>query len=425
MGLSEDKPKYHSYPTWIMRTAIILQVSQGLSYRQVQEVLRTILCIMCLTMSVPCPNTIRQWVQKYSKNELKKGEENEESKILVIDESIGMGQEKAFLILGVDAEDWAENPRSLKHEDTKVTGLQSKKSWKGPQIAATIKRVRGTVKYIVSDNGSVLKKACELADIVRVPDCTHYMGNLLKKHSTQSKSVQTLFTKMSKIRQQWGQTEYAPLITPNMRTKSKFLNMYAIVDWVKIILANWDNLDEKHQTKVSFLKEDEVCLQELICLVNTIKDLSELFKNKGITEQTCTEIQAIFAKKCTNYAALEKLKIDIIDYVEKIRASLPNESCILCCSDVIESYFGKYKNRNEKKASQGITQDILVASLFGADFCVDELKEAMESTSWADVNAWSKENLVPSMGEEKRNFWRKVSSKLPNTPLKNTEVCTG
>lgn len=421
LGLAVDKPMYYKYSTWLIKVAIVLQVSHGLSYRQVQSVLKTICCIMCLTMSVPCPNTIRQWVQKYSKSVLEKGEENEQKKIVIVDESIGMGQEKALLMLAIDAEDWAKNPRSLKHEDTMVVGVETKKSWNGPQIKGQLKQVRGNIKYVVSDNCSVLQSACKLAEIVRVPDCTHFMGNLLKKYSEQSESVQTLFNKMSKIRQQWGQTEYAPLITPNMRTKSKFLNMFAISEWVGKILVSWDNLDTKQQNKVLFVKENEGDMKELVCLVNTIKKLSELLKKKGITAQTILEIQGIFALQSNNYASLEKLKEDMTDYVQKIRDSLPKESCILCCSDVIESYFGKFKNRNEKKASQGITQDILVASLFGAEFCVHRIKEAMEAISWLDVTTWHKENLVPSMGETKRKFWKE---KLPKAALKKRKGCT-
>lgn len=421
LGLSMDKPFLHKYPMWLIRLAIVLQISSGLSYRQVQSVLKRMCCIMCITTSIPCPNTIRQWGHKYGKSVLEKGVANEQSKILIIDESIGMGQEKAFLILAIESENWAKNPKSLTHEDTVVVGLQTKKNWKGAQVSEQLKQVRGNIKYIVSDNGSVLKKACELADIARVPDCTHYMGNLLKKYSEKSPAVQTLLAKISKIRQQWGQTEYAPLITPNLRTKGKFLNMFEIAEWVEKILTIWDNFDTKQQGKIFFVKEDEKSMKELVCMVNIIKDLSKNLKNKGVTAQTITEVQDIFSQQSNNYPAIEKLKEDMMSYIEKIRALLPKESCILCCSDVIESYFGKFKNRNEKRASKGIAQDILITSLFGAEFCIHSIKDAMESTSWADVTDWHKENLVASMGETKCNFWKEKNSKIAQ---KKTVVCT-
>lgn len=200
-AIGMEVPKGHSYFTWIIQAAINLQVKCNQSYRQVQQSLGVLIFLMGFTLKIPCANTIRQWVHKFGKSELEKELENAQSKVLVIDESIGIGQEKVLLILGV--ENWAENPRNLSHEDAIVSGLQTKKSWTGVAIAEQIKKVKGAKKYVVSDSNSTLKNACKLLGLVHVPDCTHFMGNWIKNYCEKNEECVKLLGQMSKIRSQW------------------------------------------------------------------------------------------------------------------------------------------------------------------------------------------------------------------------------
>ena len=410
--LGMECPKGHNYPLWLMHTGINMQVRFGQSYRQVKNSLSIMLILMGFNMKTPCIGTIRQWVQKFGKSELGISQENEAPKVLMVDESIGIGQEKVLLFLGIKAENWRENPSNLKHEDAMVVGLQTKKSWDGKTIAKNLQEVKFKVEYVVSDCCSTLKRAYELCGWVHVPDCTHFMGNLMKHHHEKQEGYEKLLSGMSKIRQRWGQSKFSAMITPDMRTKSKFLNLFAIADWLEKILDNWENLNAEEQSRVSFVQELSNYAKEMICMCKIIKQLSELLKTKGITPDSYMQIQNIFSRSRKESPTLESIEKAMLEYVTKVRASLPKENSILCCSDLIESYFGKFKYRNKKTNFQGITQDVLSMALFGANISCENVKNAMETTSWSDVNAWGKENLVDSFAKNKRNFWRKISPKI-------------
>lgn len=412
-GVIEECPKGHSYSLWQIQAAVNMQVYCGQSYRQVRYSLRVIMLIMGLYLRVPCVNTIRQWVQKFGKSELERGKENEAQKIIIMDESIGSrGQEKVLLFLGILSENWVENPRDLKHEDAMAVGIKTEKSWTGKKISEQLKKIKGGVEYVVSDGCSSLKSACKLSGLVHVLDCTHFMGNFMKKHHEKQEGYEKLLSGMSKIRQQWGQSAYAALITPNMRTKAKFLNLFAIAEWLEKILNGFSKMTVSEQERVNFVVDLSEYANELICMVKIVKELSVILKSQGITIETEQHIRAIFSSRANQYAVLPKMEQSMLEYVRNIRASLPEKTSIMCCSDLIESYFGKFKNRNEKSASQGITQDVLSIPLFAEQRDLEKVKQAMESTSWADINKWAEENLVQHFGKTKRNFWEKVLPKI-------------
>lgn len=62
----------------------------------------------------------------------------------------------------------------------------------------------------------------------------------------------------------------------------------------------------------------------------------------------------------------------------------------LCCSEVIESIFGRYKNKGGMKA---ISADILAIPLYGQKISVAWVKNAMEKTLLNNVENWEAEQV--------------------------------
>ena len=89
----------------------------------------------------------------------------------------------------------------------------------------------------------------------------------------------------------------------------------------------------------------------------------------------------------------EQFITNMNDYLSNQKAKLPNVDQILCCSDIIESMFGKYKNKGGVKI---ITEDDLKIAAYSEDKNIFQIKQAMEHVKIADVLNWKKNNTTIS-----------------------------
>lgn len=412
--LGGDKPYRHKYPSSLLYLAIYYQAIVGLSYRQVRLVILRLKVMLDLEMSVPSASSVRNWVRKAAYYELKRGKSIEWGQsILIIDESAGIGQEKMLLILRIKAEK-VKKGSSLGFGDVEVLSVKSGKSWTGEQIATEIgilkKRLNLEIKYVLSDRCSNLLKSCKVGGYRHVNDCTHQQASYLEGYYSKAEDFQELMKRVGKIRQKWVNSKNSALIAPNMRTKSRFLNLFEIVEWMRKILSAWEKLDTEVRIELAFLHQYDSLIKELVCMLNLIKDLSAEFKTQGIDKNTQARVQVIFDKANSKCPNILDFNLKIKAYIDNMRTDFDENDTILCCSDVIESLFGKFKNRNQQGTTQGITDDMMVMTLFNGDFNQEQIFQAMEKVKLADIDVWTKENTVPSFAKTKNDYWRNLGT---------------
>jgi hypothetical protein len=63
---------------------------------------------------------------------------------------------------------------------------------------------------------------------------------------------------------------------------------------------------------------------------------------------------------------------------------------LLCCSDIIESTFGRYKNKGGMKA---ISADVLSIALYNQTLGIDFVIEALGKVSEPQVKTWEQKNV--------------------------------
>jgi hypothetical protein len=412
----QKRPYRHKFQMWLILIAIQFQYKDNLSYRQVREVLSNFLTSMGSSLKPPSASSIRNWVRKLGYYRLwfyagiSKGD-----KVLIMDLSAGIGQEKVLVLLGIPLEKWKKSPATLSFSDIEVLQVKTAKTWNGETIKAEIEAVKlkieGDFRYIVTDRDSTMKCACRLSGYQNVSDCTHWMSSCLERYYKETEVFKELQTKLGKMRQKWVNSKYSALMAPNMRTKSRFLNLYEIIDWLNILLKNWEKLDTDIQQAVDFIKTHEALILELGAMIKLIKEISKLLKGQGVNDKTALNIEALFNKEPLSTTILGRFKEDMLSYIKDIQTLLPDEQAIICCSDVIESIFGKYKYRGNKGASQGITDDVMTISLFSGNLSVPEIKEAMETVTLNNIEKWAVENTIPSFLKCRNDFFRKLGAK--------------
>ncbi len=151
---------------------------------------------------------------------------------------------------------------------------------------------------------------------------------------------------------------------------------------LKKVLFHWEGLDEEQCGILSFIKAHEALARELIAIVELVSQLSKLLKSNGVTQESKQRIQDIFKEAPLKSPTIIRFQADMETYVDTIREKLPSFERVLCCSDIIESYFGKFKYRGNKAASQGITNDLLSVAIFNNQLSSQQVLNAMEAVTW-------------------------------------------
>lgn len=112
-------------------------------------------------------------------------------------------------------------------------------------------------------------------------------------------------------------------------------------------------------------------------------------KKSGISDRSLD----YFKKERTVFSnlAVEKFQQHIFKYLTIQSDKLKDGGTFLATSDVIESLFGKYKQFSARCPLKEMGQMILTICLSTINLTTDFIREALETTSFIDVEDWLNE----------------------------------
>jgi hypothetical protein len=162
------------------------------------------------------------------------------------------------------------------------------------QILVKLAEQIGSPLQVLSDHGSDVKKGIELyqehkqPELIYTYDVTHQMALLLKHELENDDRYQAFVQHCSVTRQQVQQTELYFLAPPKQRTKARYLNIDAHVDWAQRVLSYQEQGDFS-QISPAFLWDDETKSTLADDLdVQTLAQLSNLEQAVYFEAQTLT-----------------------------------------------------------------------------------------------------------------------------------------
>lgn len=333
---------------------------------------------------------------------------------LIIDESVSIGRERLLLVLGVPLKDWAFN-RPLTHADVTVVKVAVSESWKSGDIQKIIGEITDAVKvrYIVSDRGNNIVSAIKKSDLPHVDDCGHEWARIMETLYAGNESFKALMANLGMIRKRWALGRYSHLMPPPLRSKARFLNVFPLITWIEEIWRKWDDIAEEGKQELSFLEEFRPHIEEWTILKTVVGEMARILKSEGLNSGTIERCKTMLDEKCTvrgtvNFAQIQKScwerYLDMTksekEDPEKDKASIRN---YICSSDIIESYFGRFKQKI--KGAGSITEMILSMCTWNKKFSIDEIEEALENTKLKEINSWKKENTTDSLIKKRREFF--------------------
>lgn len=350
------------------------------------------------------------WVKKIGYSQLQLPKEKADDWIIVVDESIGVGQEKVLVVLGIRRCN-VDFSRPLVLHDMIPLLVKSKERWKGEEIASELKEVKklvGNIIYAVTDACSTLKCGLREAGINHIYDITHAIAISLEKIYKNDLEFKEYATMAGQMRLKLCCSKNAHLIPPNQRSKARFLNIDTISKWgiqaLDALARNEMEKDERSQ--LEWLKKKEPFILELDKVMNFVQEISIILKNNGLSIKTKKRCIALL-KHCKG-GRLSQFREHMIKYLnENIQQVSKRKEKLLCCSDIVETTFGKYKNELGKNPMSGITDLVLIIPAFTSKLTAKEVKKAIDGCSVKDITDWKEKNLCNTLMARRKAIYHK------------------
>lgn len=414
------KVKGHRYSVELMLLGVLLNISYNISLRATANALYAMGLSYGRQAKRISAGSIRNWGLRlglyFLTRALAPGRY-----VLIADESISIGQEKLLVLLAVrlDSEHF-ERISALQMSDVEVLHIQSKASWKGADIGALISKYAGQYPniefaYAISDQGSNLRNAFRLCGLTRVSDCTHLLSKCTQVLFQNDPELDALIQAMNASRAKWALSRLALYAPPALRKKARFHQIFAVYKWGDTILEKWHMLPQEAKDELAYVEKNRKLIQTMKQIHALIEDFSGLVKGKGINAYTQDHWKQKYEKRCAEWNdehlhiddKVEKYHLAILEFITQTKASLPEENQILCCSDVIESIFGKYKN---KARFPMITDDALKIAAYPHTIQKEDIIQAMAAKSTRSIQIWKQENTTVSLLAQRRRFKLKTAA---------------
>jgi len=383
-----------------------LKLETSMSFRSLSkgfQIMKESLDLLC---NIPTHTTLLNWIHKIGYYKLNKIKEKANDWIIILDESIQLGQDKILVIFGIRQCN-IDFTRPLKFTDLVPLREISRINWNGEIIKDVIKNLReeiGDILYAVGDHGSDLKKGLKLLEIRHVYDITHKIALILEKIFKENKAYKEITAKMTEMRKKLAQTNITYLIPPKQRKKSRYQNIKIISDWCMKALHFMENDEEKKdeiKENLNWLFLYKPFIAELSEINDVICDIEKIVKHNGLSDETKNQCSIILNRLMTDSGKI--IKDELEKYFKETTEMFPDNKKILITSDIIESAFGKYKNYVSCNPMAGITNLVLSIAAFTSSLEENEIRTALESTKMEDIKKWSNKFIGKTLLQKRRD----------------------
>lgn len=370
--------------------------------------------MMGWSYSAPSWKTASNWVQRCGLHGLKLTHGLKGEYVGILDASIQIGKEQLLLLLGVKA-DAASCGRPLCIEDVSILGMEVQSSWTGAAVADFIRRnmclrPSATLSYVICDQGTNLLAALRSLGLPWVSDCSHVMMNLAKALFKDDKALSRLCAQVGTLRQQLALTDWSFVLPPSLRDKDRFLRIFTLVEWMGRIDGYWPMLPASMRARLSFCRGVWLRLR-LSQFYRLLVITASALKSRGLSPDSYAEWRAeVNDYRITQHVMTRQANafIDAMDaYFAAYAGRYNQDGPLLCCSDIIESVFGRYKNKGGMKA---ISADVLSIALYNQPLSPQFIQQAMRTVTGPQLQEWQNDNICHNRFGLRKRMQRELKS---------------
>ena len=406
----------HRYDLRLVSLCVALYALAHCSFRSVIRVLYYFQMELGIqTSELPSKSSVENWVQKVGLYAYSQYDTNlyESAYCIILDESMVIGQERMMVVLGMPAA--KERQTAVCLPDVRILAMEVKPSWTGEDVKQLVEKVGEkmgkSALYAISDGCSNLKKGIQDAGLPRICDVGHEISKWVEQTYKSNETFVAFLKAVAGVKFRGVMTAHAYLLPPKQRSIARFMNFSSIVDWARKMLGSMPKFSASEQHLFGWLCQYKELIAELGFVYDMTESILKTIKNQGISVQNINLCLEICEKQAPNVPQV--LLDKITAYLNREKDKLPDGKTIWnASSDVIESLFGKYKDRNATNTLHGVTP--LVLSLFiYTHFDTDlakmqpEIKQALQCVSMADLKQWKADNLIENQVVKRKKMLKK------------------
>jgi hypothetical protein len=412
-------PCGQQYPTVVAYWFVSLVLDCGASLRCAAKVLGWFLdSAEGHDQTEPARSTGRLWLLRIGLAALLRPKVIATDWAWLVDHSIQIGRCKVLVILGIRLSEFPQG-QPLCHRDMELIALVPMINSTKDTVAVCLEDAvaqTGVPRAILDDHGADLHGGVEIfrqahPETDEFYDVKHKAACLLKRRLEGDPRWKAYATQLGQTKFALQQTTLACLTPPSQRSKARFMNLDALVDWGVGTLALMNDRPrmeqlglpvELVQTKLGWLDEFRATLEEWSAYLAMINGTLDLVRRQGLTVSVGRELEATLPLASGSVGELRKELIEfVVDESSKVRQGerLPGTT------EVLESCFGKLKALEDGQSKSGFTGLVLTLGAMVSNWTTGTIHQALERCGVQDVLDWCRKNLGTSVQSQRRRAY--------------------
>lgn len=361
---------------------------------------------------VPAYTTIGYWTQELGLSVYKESCTlfKDKQYALIVDESMMIGSEKLLLTLAVPA---INSGAAITEKDVVIVDISIAKSWNGTTIKDTLEKVVAKIghkpEYVISDNGSTIRKAVRDAGYNHHLDISHTLGMFLERVYKKDADFQELSKNVQLARLKYNMQDVAYIQPPSQRSIARFMNMSKWIDWLCRMQHVYHTLQDDIKSIYDFVPQNASLVDELSETMDCITKIEKDVKVHGWSYDTRNRCQQL-VKTSLMFGNERQRKVGtfILEYIDRELSFVGEGEAHNASSDPVESTFGVTKARMSSDKLVGVTPIILMMplrlNLADRERRVNfKFKERLEIGRHRHIKEWTDENLSPNLMVKRTN----------------------
>jgi len=378
----------------------------------------------------PCANTGRMWLLRLGLYELTRPKPKADDWLLILDHTVQLGGMKAMVIVGIRLSQWEQQRGPLRHEDLTVLDVMPMRHSSGPAVQARLEVVAqqtGNPRAILGDGGTDLK--CGIASfqktrpgVARLYDIKHKMALLLQQQLEKDPRWTKFTAGVNQTRSRVQLTDLAFLTPPDLKAKSRYLNLPPLAEWGRKTLKFLDHphdlpgkpVDRKVlEEKLGWLRQNREALYHWSVLLAIAETAEHYVRHEGYHAAAAEELRERLDGLGINAAAraMETATLEFV--VEQSAQACPGER-LIGSSEVLESLIGKYKDLQGRHSLGGMTPQVLAFGAMAMKKTTETISRGLAAIRTCDVLQWCQQHLGLSVQGQRSYAYREQK---PDTKL--------
>jgi hypothetical protein len=375
------------------------------------------------SQDVPDWTTSRMWLMRLGLGQLRQPVVKADDWVLMLDHSIQLGRDRCLSVLGLRLSEMPPGP--LQRSDLRPLHL---KIMRDPnmnsnydELLKVIERT-GWPRAVLCDHGPDVLGAVRLlhedsrsnAGLLDIYDVKHRVAVALKHRLEPDSRWSEFLSQIGKTRNSAKQTEWAFLLPPVLRSKSRYLNLGELIRWAtqtswlieqkpKALLEHGDaaRLEEKMGWLLGFAEDLGLWRQWYQVAART----EQVVRNRGLYRGVEVEVRQRLQKVTTEEKSKE-MASEMVAFVADQSKGLKQGERLPGSTQVLESCFGTLKALEKDHCRSGFTGLVLGLPALVGKVTKDVAREALATTPIKVVRSWCEENIGSSLQSKRGQFYR-------------------